>query len=114
MTERRNGNAADTVTVRFFGSDPSGAIVPAIQPATTFERGPDGELLGRFGRFDGQDPAGFPGCCNPTNVALGPGGEVVVTDEKEELASAVNYLAELGCARGTARRRSPPPGRFHR
>jgi len=49
---------------------------------------PDGELLGRFGRFDGVDPAGFPGCCNPTNVALGPSdvphgdrGRVFVTEK---------------------------------
>lgn len=28
--------------------EPSGAIVPGIQPSTTFERGPDGELLGEF------------------------------------------------------------------
>lgn len=40
-----------------------------------------GELLGRFGRFDGRDPEGFPGCCNPTNVALASGGRVVVTEK---------------------------------
>ena len=32
---------------------------------------PTGELLGHIGRFDGNDPAGFTGCCNPTNVAVG-------------------------------------------
>lgn len=42
---------------------------------------PDGELLGRFGHFDGIDPAGFPGCCNPTNVALGRGGRIFVTEK---------------------------------
>ena len=31
---------------------------------------PEGELLGHIGRFDGVDPAGFTGCCNPTNVAV--------------------------------------------
>jgi outer membrane protein assembly factor BamB len=41
----------------------------------------DGELLGHFGRFDGRDPAGFPGCCNPTNLALTPTGQVVVTEK---------------------------------
>ncbi len=40
-----------------------------------------GKLLGRFGRFDGVDPAGFPGCCNPTNVALGRSGRVFVTEK---------------------------------
>jgi sugar lactone lactonase YvrE len=42
---------------------------------------PDGELLGHFGRFDGRDPAGFPGCCNPTNVALDAAGRVIVTEK---------------------------------
>ena len=41
----------------------------------------DGELLGHFGRFDGIDPAGFPGCCNPTNVALAGDGRVAVTEK---------------------------------
>lgn len=42
---------------------------------------PSGELLGHFGRFDGRDPAGFPGCCNPTNLALAADGRVVVTEK---------------------------------
>ena len=42
---------------------------------------PDGEYLGYFGRFDGQDPEGFPGCCNPTNLALDRLGRVVVTEK---------------------------------
>jgi sugar lactone lactonase YvrE len=41
----------------------------------------DGESLGYFGRFDGVDPAGFPGCCNPTNLALDPAGRVVVSEK---------------------------------
>jgi sugar lactone lactonase YvrE len=41
----------------------------------------DGELLGRFGHFDGQDPVGFPGCCNPTNLALDPEGRIVVSEK---------------------------------
>ena len=40
-----------------------------------------GQLLGQFGRFDGVDPAGFPGCCNPTNIALTPQGQIVVTEK---------------------------------
>jgi len=40
-----------------------------------------GELLGHFGRFDGQDPAGFPGCCNPTNVTLDAAGRVIVSEK---------------------------------
>jgi sugar lactone lactonase YvrE len=42
---------------------------------------PDGTLLGRFGRFDGQDPAGFPGCCNPTNLTVDDAGRVIVTEK---------------------------------
>ena len=41
----------------------------------------DGELLGHFGRFDGRDPQGFPGCCNPTNVTVDGAGRVIVTEK---------------------------------
>lgn len=41
----------------------------------------DGELLGHFGRFDGRDPQGFPGCCNPTNLALDARGRVFVSEK---------------------------------
>ncbi|MFH1417322.1 MAG: hypothetical protein ABII12_03440 [Planctomycetota bacterium] len=41
----------------------------------------DDKLLGHFGRFGGQDPAGFSGCCNPTNIALAPGDRIVVTEK---------------------------------
>ena len=41
----------------------------------------DGHLLGHIGRFDQLDPSGFPGCCNPTNVALGLSGRVYVTEK---------------------------------
>jgi sugar lactone lactonase YvrE len=42
---------------------------------------PDGELLGHFGRFDGRDPQGFSGCCNPTNLTLDGAGRVVVSEK---------------------------------
>lgn len=41
----------------------------------------DGTLLGRFGRFDGRDPAGFPGCCNPTNLTVDDAGRVIVSEK---------------------------------
>ena len=41
----------------------------------------EGGLLGHFGRFDGRDPAGFPGCCNPTNVTLDGSGRVIVSEK---------------------------------
>jgi sugar lactone lactonase YvrE len=40
-----------------------------------------GELLGHFGRFDGRDPAGFAGCCNPTNLTVAGSGRVFVTEK---------------------------------
>jgi sugar lactone lactonase YvrE len=41
----------------------------------------DGGQLGRFGHFDGRDPAGFSGCCNPTNVTVDARGRVIVTEK---------------------------------
>jgi sugar lactone lactonase YvrE len=41
----------------------------------------DGTLLGHFGRFDGRDPAGFPGCCNPTNLTIDARGRVIVSEK---------------------------------
>ena len=41
----------------------------------------NGESLGHFGQFGQHDPSGFPGCCNPTNIALGPAGEVIVSEK---------------------------------
>lgn len=43
---------------------------------------PDDRLLGFFGRFDGIDPAGFSGCCNPTNVTIHR-GRVFVTEKAD-------------------------------
>ena len=40
-----------------------------------------GELLGYFGRFGTRRPEDFPGCCNPTNLALTAQGHVVVTEK---------------------------------
>jgi sugar lactone lactonase YvrE len=41
----------------------------------------DGEKIGQFGRFGVRQPEDFPGCCNPTNLALSPEGHVVVTEK---------------------------------
>ena len=43
---------------------------------------PDGTLLGHIGRFDGVDPAGFGGCCNPTNISVAH-GRVFVTEKAD-------------------------------
>jgi sugar lactone lactonase YvrE len=54
-----------------------------------------GKLLGRFGRFDGRDPAGFSGCCNPTNIALTPEGLIVVTVKAEPGVKVYNAEGKL-------------------
>ena len=54
-----------------FAVDARGVIFAANPGKHRVERYmPTGQLLGHIGRFDGIDPAGFTGCCNPTNVAL--------------------------------------------
>jgi hypothetical protein len=54
-----------------FGVDAQGTIHAANPGKHRVERyRPTGELLGHIGRFHGTDPAGFGGCCNPTNVAV--------------------------------------------
>jgi sugar lactone lactonase YvrE len=63
-----------------FGVDPHGVIFaanPGKHRVECYSAG--GELLGHIGRFDGNDPAGFTGCCNPTNVAV---GSAIYTTEK--------------------------------
>ena len=65
-----------------FGVDLDGTLVVANPGMHRVERyKPDGEPLGHFGQFGQQDPAGFPGCCNPTNLALGRDGEIVVSEK---------------------------------
>jgi len=60
----------------------------------------EGELLGHIGRFDGRDPQGFTGCCNPTNVAVTGEGHVYVTEKAgpraKVLDSSGNLLAVIG------------------
>jgi sugar lactone lactonase YvrE len=54
-----------------------------------------GELLGHIGRFDGLDPEGFTGCCNPTNVALDAKGRVFVTEKAEPRAKVLSPEGRL-------------------
>lgn len=65
-----------------FARDEDGTLVvanPGMHRVERYEA--DGTSLGFFGRFGQHDPAAFPGCCNPTNLALGPGGEIVVSEK---------------------------------
>ena len=54
---------------------------------------PSGELLGHIGRFDGLDPAGFTGCCNPTNVALRDG--IYTTEKAGPRVKAYDFSGKL-------------------
>jgi hypothetical protein len=57
-----------------FSVDRAGTIHAANPGKHRIERyTPDGTLLGHIGRFGGLDPAGFSGCCNPTNVCVALG-----------------------------------------
>lgn len=63
-----------------FSVDSDGAILAANPGKHRVERySPEGKLLGHFGKFSFHDPAGFTGCCNPTNVAV---ADVVYVSEK--------------------------------
>ena len=54
-----------------FAVDGEGVIHAANPGKHRVERySPEGKLLGHFGKFSFHEPAGFPGCCNPTNVAI--------------------------------------------
>ena len=65
-----------------FARDEDGTLVvanPGMHRVERYEA--DGTSRGFFGRFGQHDPAAFPGCCNPTNLALGPAGEIVVSEK---------------------------------
>lgn len=65
-----------------FAVDAAGVVHVANPGMHRVERySADGTLLGQFGRFDGRDPAGFPGCCNPTNLTLDAQGRVIVSEK---------------------------------
>jgi hypothetical protein len=55
----------------------------------------DGRLLGHIGRFDGLDPSGFSGCCNPTNLAVGPSGTTYVTEKAAPRAKVLDGEGKL-------------------
>ena len=61
----------------------------------------DGKLQGHFGRFDGRDPAGFTGCCNPTNLALTPDGNIVTAEKAPPRVKVYNPDGKLLAVFGT-------------
>jgi sugar lactone lactonase YvrE len=77
-----------------FDVDAEGVIHAANPGKHRIERyTPDGRLLGHIGRFDGLDPAGFPGCCNPTNVAVRD--RIFVTEKAGPRAKVYDFAGKL-------------------
>jgi len=56
---------------------------------------PDDQLLGHIGRFNGIDPAGFSGCCNPTNVTVAGRDRIYVTEKAEPRAKVYDFQGSL-------------------
>lgn len=78
-----------------FGVADDGVIHAANPGKHRIERyTPDGRLLGHIGRFSGPDPAGFTGCCNPTNVTVGR-DRVYVTEKAEPRAKVYDGRGTL-------------------
>jgi sugar lactone lactonase YvrE len=85
-----------------FAIDAEGVIHVANPGMHRVERyAADGTLLSWFGRFDGQDPAGFPGCCNPTNLTVDAAGRVIVTEKAGPRAKIYDRDGELVCVVAT-------------
>jgi sugar lactone lactonase YvrE len=77
-----------------FAVDAQGIIYAANPGKHRVERyTPGGELLGHIGRFDGIDPAGFTGCCNPTNVAIRDG--IYTTEKAGPRVKAYDFSGKL-------------------
>jgi hypothetical protein len=77
-----------------FDVDSAGVIHVANPGKHRVERyTPSGELLGHIGRFDAINPAGFGGCCNPTNIAVGT--HVYVTEKAGPRAKAYDFAGNL-------------------
>jgi sugar lactone lactonase YvrE len=82
-----------------FGVDVQGVIHAANPGKHRVERYTQaGELLGHIGRFDGHDPAGFTGCCNPTNVAVSDA--IYVTEKAGPRVKAYDLAGNLGAVIG--------------
>ncbi|OFW07386.1 MAG: hypothetical protein A3H96_05275 [Acidobacteria bacterium RIFCSPLOWO2_02_FULL_67_36] len=74
-----------------FAVDRAGVIQAANPGKHRIERYTlDDRLLGHIGRFDGVDPAGFPGCCNPTNLAVDVRGRIYVTEKADPRVKVYN------------------------
>jgi sugar lactone lactonase YvrE len=52
-------------------------------------------FLGHIGRFDGLDPSGFSGCCNPTNVTVTGHDRIYVTEKAGPRAKVYDFQGKL-------------------
>ncbi|MCC6394109.1 MAG: hypothetical protein IT167_26160 [Bryobacterales bacterium] len=78
-----------------FGIDSDGVIHTANPGKHRVERYTvSDQLLGHIGRF-GNDPAGFPGCCNPTNVAVAGRDRIYVTEKAGPRVKAYDFQGNL-------------------
>jgi sugar lactone lactonase YvrE len=78
-----------------FGIDADGVIHAANPGKHRVERYTVSDrLLGHIGRF-GNDPAGFPGCCNPTNVAVAGRDRIYVTEKAGPRVKAYDFQGNL-------------------
>ena len=66
---------------------------PGLHRIQTYK--PDGTPTGRFGKFHGTEPAGFTGCCNPTNIAIMPAGQIVTVEKAPPRVKVYNSAGEL-------------------
>jgi sugar lactone lactonase YvrE len=79
-----------------FSVDASGVIHAANPGKHRVERyTPSDQLLGHIGRFDGIDPAGFPGCCNPTNVTVAGRDRLYVTEKAGPRVKVYDFQGRL-------------------
>ena len=79
-----------------FSVDGSGVIHAANPGKHRVERyTPSDQLLGHIGRFDGIDPAGFPGCCNPTNVTVAAPDRLYVTEKAGPRVKVYDFQGRL-------------------
>ncbi len=79
-----------------FSLDASGVIHVTNPGKHRVERyTPDDELLGHIGRFGGLDPAGFSGCCNPTNVTVVGRDRIYCTEKADPRAKLYDFEGNL-------------------
>jgi sugar lactone lactonase YvrE len=79
-----------------FAVDADGVIHAANPGKHRVERyTPDDRPLGHIGRFDGIDPAGFSGCCNPTNVTVVGRDRIYVTEKAPPRVKVYDFAGTL-------------------